>query len=279
MKHILLICILILSACNQTKKGIGQIVKTDTVYITKGNQLDIILNMDSVMDIAPKGFACFNQPRVFIKYKQKVNGYSVKVMWLQYGEVGKALFFLEKGDKRDYIFTHSWSDAILYDKYFDDGILYSDKTVIELDYTPKAPNEKYLSEKSPFFFSDVDFDGEDEFVINLYNNGSRGSNTYEVYEISYGFELKTEAPFTELENGHCEFNPSDKTITITGSAGFSDWVKYTYQSVCYDEMYWNVPKKCEHFVLVESYVIDRNKFRKHRRNGDKLELIEEGVLY
>ena len=82
MKHILLICILILSACNQTKKGIGQIVKTDTVYITKGNQLDITLNMDSVMDIAPKGFACFNWPRVFIKYRQKVNGYSVKVMWL-----------------------------------------------------------------------------------------------------------------------------------------------------------------------------------------------------
>lgn len=68
MKHILIICILILSACNQTKKGIGQIVKTDTVYITKGNQLDITLNMDSVMDIAPKGFACFNQPRVFIKW-------------------------------------------------------------------------------------------------------------------------------------------------------------------------------------------------------------------
>ena len=28
----------------------------------------------------PQDFECFNQPRVFIKYKQPINGYTVKVM-------------------------------------------------------------------------------------------------------------------------------------------------------------------------------------------------------
>ena len=34
-----------------------------------------------------------------------------------------------------------------------------------------------LSDDSPFFFSDVDFDGEDEFIINRYKSGSRDSKT------------------------------------------------------------------------------------------------------
>ena len=32
----------------------------------------------------PQDFECFNQPRVFIKYKQPINGYTVKAMWLPY---------------------------------------------------------------------------------------------------------------------------------------------------------------------------------------------------
>ena len=44
----------------------------------------------------PQEFECFNQPHIYIKYKQPINGYTVKVMWLQYGEVGNALFCLEK---------------------------------------------------------------------------------------------------------------------------------------------------------------------------------------
>lgn len=32
----------------------------------------------------PQDFECFNQPRVFIKYKQPINGYTVKVMCMPY---------------------------------------------------------------------------------------------------------------------------------------------------------------------------------------------------
>ena len=30
----------------------------------------------------PQDFECFNQPHIYIKYKQPINGYTVKVMWL-----------------------------------------------------------------------------------------------------------------------------------------------------------------------------------------------------
>lgn len=176
MKKLLMIigCLLILSACKQ-QENIDSSAKCDTIYIVKGNDIDMKLNVtnDSVMGIVPEEFSTFNQPRVFIKYKQKVNGYSVKVMWMQYGEVGNAIFCFEKGGRESYIFTHKWGDPILYNKYCRDVVTYPDKTVIELDYTPKASDEKYLSENSPFFFSDVDFDGEDELIINLYGRLQR----------------------------------------------------------------------------------------------------------
>ena len=112
----------------------------------------------------PQDFECFNQPHIYIKYKQPVNGYTVKVMWLQNGEVGNALFCLEKQGVQYYYFAEKWTDKILYDK----GNTYPNNTVIELDYTAKLKSEEYLSDDSPFFFSDVDFDGEEEFIINRY---------------------------------------------------------------------------------------------------------------
>ena len=89
----------------------------------------------------PQEFECFNQPHIYIKYKQPINGYTVKVMWLQYGEVGNALFCLEKQGVQYYYFAEKWTDKILYDK----GNTYPHNTVIELDYTAKLKSEEYLS--------------------------------------------------------------------------------------------------------------------------------------
>ena len=110
-----------------------------------------------------------------------------------------------------------------------------------LDYIKSLPvqpltlemqtTEEYLSDDSPFFFSDVDFDGEDEFIINRYKSGSRESNAYDVYDVSpYGYFMqKTEVPFTELENGQCKFDSENKTITVYGSNGWNNPINHTYQ--------------------------------------------------
>ncbi len=180
----------------------------------------------------PQEFECFNRPHIYIKYKQPINGYTVKVMWLQNGEVGNAIFCLEKQGIQYYYFAVKWTDKILYDIYdYDKDSTYPNNTVIELDYTAKLKSEEYLSDDSPFFFSDVDFDGEEEFIINRYKSGSRESNAYDVYDVSpYGYFIqKTEAPFTELENRHCEFDSDNKTITVFGSNGWNDIINDTYQ--------------------------------------------------
>lgn len=193
--------------------------------ICKGQNQTDFQNSERIS--VPLGFECFNQPHIYIKYKQPINGYTVKVMWLQDSEVGNALFCLEKQGIQYYYFAVKWTDKILYDK----GNTYPNNTVIELDYTAKLESEEYLSDDSPFFFSDVDFDGEEEFIINRYKSGSRDSNAYDVYDVtSYGYFIrKTEVPFTELENGQCKFDSKNKVITILGSNGWNSIINDTYQ--------------------------------------------------
>lgn len=185
MKHILIVCVLILSACSQTKQKVKE------------------------------------QPQIFITYKQPINGYKVKVGCISDGtEWNTASFYINDTLR----FTvEGWADARLYELKHD--------TVI--DYIPKRADEVYLSEKSPFFFSDVDFDREDEFVVNLYKYGTYGSNLYAVYEPD--FKLRKDEPFIYLQNEQCVFDSINKKITIAGKD-----TAYIYQGIG------------EHFELLEN---------------------------
>ena len=159
--------------------------------------------------------------QIFITYKQPVNGYKVKVGCISDGTDWNTASFYINDTLR---FTvEGWADARLYELKHD--------TVI--DYIPKRADEVYLSEKSPFFFSDVDFDGEDEFVVNLYKYGTYGSNLYAVYEPD--FKLRKDEPFIYLQNEQCVFDSINKTITIAGKD-----TAYIYQGIG------------EHFELLEN---------------------------
>lgn len=142
------------------------------------------------------------QPEIFITYKQPVNGYSVKVACISDGtDWNTASFYLNDTLR----FTvEGWVDAKLY------GMELKHDTVI--DYTPKSAD--YLSDESPFYFTDIDFDGENEFVVNLYKYGTYGSNLYAVYEAD--FKLRKDEPFIYLQNEQCVFDSINKTITIAG---------------------------------------------------------------
>lgn len=150
--------------------------------------------------------------QIFITYKQPVNGYKVKVGCISDGTDWNTASFYINDTLR---FTvEGWADARLYELKHD--------TVI--DYIPKRADKVYLSEKSPFFFSDVDFDGEDEFVINLYKYGTYGSNLYAVYEPD--FKLRKDEPFIYLQNEQCVFDSINKTIIIAGKD-----TAYIYQGI------------------------------------------------
>lgn len=162
---------------------------------------------------------CF-KPRIFIKYRQPVNGYDVTVICLPYNYTydkereteiwGNALLYFEKEDNRFYIYNESFSDSVLY--YVNEQEV-RDNMILELDYLPKSKNE-YLSHNSPFFFSDVDFDGEEELIINNWRCGTRYCNTYDVYKITNNEAKRLIVePFNKIES-HAEFDSINKTIIL-----------------------------------------------------------------
>lgn len=207
---------------------------------------------------------CF-KPRIFIKYKQPVNGYDVTVMCLPYNYTydkereteiwGNALLYFEKEDNRFYIYNESFSDSVLY--YVNEQEV-RDNMILELDYLPKS-TKGYLSHNSPFFFSDVDFDGEEELIINNWKWGIRHCNTYDVYKITNNdVKQLTEAPFInptgKISNYNSEFDSVNKTITIhkrTRSTYYGGYYKYglvkRVDLNSYDRL-----SKCNELELIEA---------------------------
>ena len=240
-------------------------------------------------------FESFNHPRIFIKYKQPVNGYDVTVMCFPYNYTydkereieiwGNALLYFEKEDSRFCIYNKSFSDSVLY--YVNEQEV-RDNMILELDYLPKSTKE-YLSHNSPFFFSDVDFDGEEELIINNWKWGIRHCNTYDVYKITNNdVKQLTEAPFInptgKISNYNSEFDSVNKTITIhkrIGSAYYGGYYKYglvkRVDLNSYDRL-----SKCNELELIEAKIIDYDRntstcsFRRYKRIKDRLQKIGEG---
>ncbi len=102
----------------------------------------------------------------------------------------------------DYVFSEGFSG-------FHDG-----DTLICHYYNTKHPEfDSPLSYEAEFVFFDVDFDGEDELLINDYYRGQCG-NFYTVYEITpEGLVIKNEYPFDSITN-ETEFYPERKQVCI-----------------------------------------------------------------
>ena len=199
---ILLFCIITLISCTtnkSNKKALDQ----------KGVQQDIINNIDSTQTTDT-----ISKPEVLIKYKSPVNGYNVVVEWLgaeiidEYLAFGDVLIHFKKNDGTGFT-VHNIA-------YWDEGLnvsdieTMSDKT-IELEYIPK--NDKYLATRSPFYFADMDFDGQDELVVVGWKGGRQYAHIYDVYEISdSSAHQKTTPPFDTIELGISKFDPKKKQI-------------------------------------------------------------------
>lgn len=150
------------------------------------------------------------------------------------------------------------------------------------DYTPKKKDE-ILSEYSPFFFSDVDFDGEDELLINEHRGGSRGTNSYEVYKIHpYYAEIIKDAPFANLENGNTEFDLKNKTITSSFSDSAFESVTYIYKAIKQEKIEYGDPEPCYKFELVKVEFYYRhtecNEYKVYIKDGYKYKLIKDEII-
>ena len=171
-------------------------------------------------------------PRFYIKYKQPINGYSVKVMVESVDEPSRAILEFSKDGK--VAFT-------LENRYFYESALEGDKKkifkkgVYYVDYKIRK-NERFsgdLDKGVPFFFQDVNFDNTKELVFSLWGQGQRHTSMYKVYSVNENaedilYQITDNEPFNKLDD-FTKFDQKNKTITLFCDGGASNYTEFIYK--------------------------------------------------
>ena len=176
-------------------------------------------------------------------YRQPINGYEVTIDWQPFelkSETGTVKINFSNtttGKSFEYINREKYSNAAIYDIVFSDEFEgHFRDTTYYLDYDFQASQSLTpIHHEAPFQFLDIDFDGEDELLINNWDL-LRGGNTYNVYEIeeSQGeitLNLRKDEPLYHIQESSL-INTRNKTITteLHGSSADHCTVVFSKQS-------------------------------------------------
>lgn len=191
---------------------------TDSAWINTLNKIEFPLKHDSLLN-------------VYFKYNQIVNGYEVTARWMPFephSETGSVIINFRhttNGQSFQYVenIYHNFDiDKITFSKGFKG---YQNGNVYYLDYMTNHNPDEYKNSPlyyyAPFQFYDVDFDGEQELLINDCDQ-IKGGNTYRAYKVrENNIELMNYVPFNALDN-EVTFDMHNKTIRLYRFDGVFD---------------------------------------------------------
>ena len=180
---------------------------------------------------------CANNISVYFRFDTIINSfevsgilypnYSEEYGW-SYAENGARLFFYNQETDIEYTWT-DWKkeyqcfkntfmsknvqDIVLSEDFkgFHDGDYYTfhyDTSTQKNPQNPLLPNAEYQ-------FYDIDFDGEDELLLNYYHGGAKGGSAYEIYEMTDSGLIRKDVVGKEGHfalDGNTIINPEEKTI-------------------------------------------------------------------
>ena len=244
---------------------------------------------------------------IYLYYKQKVSGYQVWVDFMKLYDdmnIGQAILHFSRPGHTFMVYCDAFSDRQLTagQSYHKGKINSFDLSVVSpgdtlyLNYICPQAGE-YLSDNSPFYFRDMDYDGEEELVVNNLSMGPRGYNTYDVFKVHHGkkpFRLKG-LPFTDnqhkITNYNVEYEPDTKCVIDKRYDGSDAYGHYRYQSI--PTMITKNGNRCKRvFILKDAedmgFYHPKNRsasdsvnllqpYKKYRRVNGKMVLVERGV--
>lgn len=188
----------------------------------------------------PKGFECFNAKYIYIKYRQPIEGYSVRAKVKLpaedecrcYDACSGAEILFQKGNNSYSFYNPYFRIAGLKNGKFKDGECFNVNYILPtIDYS-KPINLGDTFEKLPFVFFDVDFDGKKELVMVYANQSQRQCDAYVVvaevddYDGELRFDFDKDIEFQI--DGMSEIDFTKKSISLWHSMGISDSYKTIY---------------------------------------------------
>ena len=196
----------------------------------------------------PFGFELFDNGDniCFVKYRNKINGFDVRIAVRPFAYIDSILFgraeiaFL----RNDTCFISLPNPFFRIDSLNRKQIENFD--VVELDYQYPQINKSNPIEFSqfnalPFFFLDVNFDGEDELIMNYARQGQRYCDAYVAYGLQHwngestGYDYLYDstrgiAPFSDLDD-LSEIDYTTQEISTFSYGGYSDSKKQIYKPI------------------------------------------------
>ena len=169
---------------------------------------------------------------VKIKYKEKINGYNVNVIWkpkqLRLGSiVGPATI---EFSNEDYEFTITNNYFFLPPdkvdlKFKENNVIEVNSKEININYEePNLENSNFENIDIPFVFIDLDFDGNKELILAKANQGQRFVHAYEAYSFAYGelesdlYQITDKEPFNQID-AFTILDNKNKELIIYSSGG------------------------------------------------------------
>ena len=239
----------------------------------EGNQKDYMINAVSVLERTFWG----DSATVFVS-KKLSNGYNVTLI----RNKDLCLIHFVRGDSINrYCALHELPDDIHYFEYEDDSIgVYS----VNVDFPVYRGDSLGGSEELPnMFFMDVNFDGEEEFVV---QHDGYNRNYYACFDLVNGnqhnscpglLECLSEEPYNNLvafgpDNPcHTVFNRKKKEIYVYETMGccsyFETWAKYFEGDIYGNEAQVKVTKREEHSwgtdgtEYVDTYMLENDTLK------------------
>ena len=200
----------------------------DSVWIKALNKIDL-----------PKSIQQDNLINVYFKYNQIINGYEVTARWLPFhpkSETGYLIMNFRdttNGQSFQYIETEKYNnfdtDNITFSREFkgyqNGDVFYFDYPLPEdCNYYKEYNDNSPIGYNTPFQFTDVDFCGEKELLINDWYQG-QGGNGYYVYKVKgNSIQLIDYPPFDRIDNMTI-FDYKNKTITLQDKSEISVFAK------------------------------------------------------
>lgn len=155
----------------------------------------------------PEGFESFGGKKIFVKYEKPIEGYEVKALVYADSTVAtgyRALLDFSKAGKT--VSQIETTEFFLPDIRISE--LNNGEIVIANYDLPDVPHSGLIKldvyENIPFFFLDVNFDGEKELILNKVGLGQRGMNAYKPINIEFPYydfgSWETSNPYGELDD-------------------------------------------------------------------------------
>jgi len=184
---------------------------------------------------------------ITVDYRAAVHGYRVGIVWMPVDMRARHVFgpailkFTDEASGEMFtVTTNSFGlspDRLPFVFEYGKPVVYREPVVLEYGDVGRTEGATFGTAKEPFFFEDVDFDGQEDLLVAAIGEGQRGWSSFKAYKLtrrmpgSALYDITHEKPFVDLdERSVVDHKKNSIRIYSNGGAYCTWWEEYVRES-------------------------------------------------